>query len=218
MLKKVLIGAAAAFMFCVFHPANAVDAEASDSVKVDSSCNVTLISDHAASEEITTLQLSLNVETDTNADVSFEFDEENNVKISEYRYNKDSNLLNIYVSDSHPLFDGKDELNIGTVSAKDKNGKNVGVKVNAIKSTMNYVYNNKLETINLNVDLVSSQIKGDMNRNESIDFLDLVQLSKLLLHPDDVTPEQLAIADLNDNGEVDFLDLVLLSKKLIKNK
>ncbi len=118
MLKKILIGAFAALAFSVIHPISTMAAETHDNVHIDDSGRVTLMSDHAANDGITTLQLSLKVETKSEADISFEFDSENNIKVTEYRYDSGSNQLNIYMSDSKPLFDGS-KLNIGAVSAKD---------------------------------------------------------------------------------------------------
>ncbi|MCM1227856.1 MAG: hypothetical protein NC320_10635 [Clostridium sp.] len=145
MLRKILIGAAAALMFCALRPVNA---EAKDIIEVDDSNKVILTSDHAASEEINTIQLSLNVETDADAEVTFEFDSENTAKVSDYRYNKESDCINIYLSDTSSLFDGKDSLDIGTVSAVNKKGKNVDVKINAAESSLKYVYNNTLFSVN----------------------------------------------------------------------
>lgn len=144
MLKKILIGTAAVLMLSVFHPVNTMAVEAKSSVKIDESNAVTLTSKQAEGDEINTIQLSLYVETDGTADVSFAFNPENSVKVSEYRFNAASNCLNIYMSDTDSLFDGTDSLNIGTVSAKDKNGNDVNVRVSAKKDALKYVYNNTL--------------------------------------------------------------------------
>lgn len=145
MLRKILIGVAAALMFCVLRPVNA---EAKDIVEVNDSNKVILTSDHAASEEINTIQLSLNVKTAADAEVNFEFDSENIAKIADYRCNNESNCINIYLSDTSSLFGGKDSLNIGTVSAVNKKGEDVDVEVNASKSSLKYVYNNTLVSVN----------------------------------------------------------------------
>lgn len=61
------------------------------------------------------------------------------------------------------------------------------------------------------------KIPGDLSKDGTIDFLDLVQLSKLLLPGAKISNEQIAIADLDGNGKLDFLDLSNLAKELIKN-
>lgn len=67
------------------------------------------------------------------------------------------------------------------------------------------------------VTVIKAPLKEDFSGDGTVDFLDLVKLSKLLLPDAEVTSEQLSLADLNGNGKLDFLDLVALSKELLKN-
>lgn len=60
-------------------------------------------------------------------------------------------------------------------------------------------------------------LTGDFSGDGTIDFLDLVQLSKLLLPGAKVTNEYISLGDINGDGKLDFLDLVALSKELLKN-
>lgn len=156
MIKKILIGAASALMLCIFRPMSTMAAETNDSVKIDESGYVTLTSDHASKDEINTLRLSLEVSTDVDSDISFEFNPENNAKISEYRFNADSNQLNIYMSGTETLFLDSDTLDLGSIVATDESGNNVAFNVNATTDSLKYVYNNELITPDLDVDIVTT--------------------------------------------------------------
>ncbi|MDE6020138.1 MAG: hypothetical protein K2H01_03950, partial [Ruminococcus sp.] len=159
MLRKVLIGTAAFLMLSVLNIANTMDAEANSNIKIDDFSTITLIPDNEESDSINTIKLSLDVETDIDADVYFEFNPENSAKISEYRYNADLNCLNIYMADTNSLFKGTDSLNIGSVFAKDEDGNAVDVKVSARKDSLNYVYNTELvydEDIEINTNPVTT--------------------------------------------------------------
>ena len=158
MIKQILIGAFSAFMLCVIKPTGAMAAEKNDSLKIDDSGNVILTSDHTEDDNINTIQLSLNVEPDSDADVSFRFNTENKVKVSEYRYNADSNELNIYMSGTESLLNNKDSLNIGVIEAKNKSGKDADFKVSVAEKPLKYVYNNKVISDDVDVDIVTKPI------------------------------------------------------------
>lgn len=147
MLKKCLIGAFAVLAFTVIGPVNAMATETYDNVAIDDAGRIILQSDHATNDGITALQLRLNVETKVEADISFTFDPEINSKVSEYRYHPESHQMNIYLSDSQPLFDGTDLLNIGAVSAKDTAGNAVSVTIHEVEDSLQYVYNNALISV-----------------------------------------------------------------------
>lgn len=144
MFKKVLIGAFTALSLGVILTLGIGAAEASSNIKIDETGNVMLVSDHEETEGVTALQLSLKVDSDVDADVSFEFNSENDIKISEFRYHDDTNCLNIYIADSKPLFDGVDMLDLGTVSAKDIDGNSVDVQIEVVKDSLKYVHQNTL--------------------------------------------------------------------------
>ncbi|MDE5557600.1 MAG: LPXTG cell wall anchor domain-containing protein [Ruminococcus sp.] len=153
MLKKFLMGTFAALAFSAVYPVNTMASEAYDKVNIDESGFITLTSDHAANDRINTLQLVFKVETEDGSDISFEFDPENNIKVSEYRYDSKSNQLYIYMSDSQPLFDDSDLLNIGAVSAKDTAGNNVSVTINEVEDALKYVYNNAVTSVDADFDI-----------------------------------------------------------------
>ncbi len=144
MLKKVLLGAFTALSLGAIVSLNIGAVEAANNIKIDEAGNVILVSDNEETDGVTALQLSLKVDSDIDVDVSFEFNSENDIKISEYRYHEETNCLNIYISDSKPLFDGEDILDIGSVSAKDIDGNSVDVEIDVVKDSLKYVYQNTL--------------------------------------------------------------------------
>lgn len=153
MLKKFLMGTFSVLAFSAVCPVNTMASEAYDKVNIDESGFITLTSDHATDDRINTLQLVFKVETEEGSDISFEFDPENNIKVSEYRYDAKSNQLYIYMSDSQPLFDDSNLLNIGAVSAKDTAGNNVSVTINEVEDALKYVYNNAVTSIDADFDI-----------------------------------------------------------------
>jgi|GEM_PF-5266645 dockerin type I repeat./ricin-type beta-trefoil lectin domain len=217
MLKRILIGAFTALTLAFLLPTNAMAAKESDNIRTDDSGNITLISNHAAKDSVTTLQLSLEVKTDTDAKVSFEFSSENNAEIAEYRYHPESNCLNIYICSSEPLFDSSNKLNLGTVSAKDKSGNPVSVNVNAVDDSLKYVYHTNLVAGTLN------NVKkgtGDINQDGSFRISDAVLLQKYLLgtlkSDETFTKEKYCAADLDGDGSVDSNDMALIRRMLIE--
>ncbi|MDE7121361.1 MAG: LPXTG cell wall anchor domain-containing protein [Oscillospiraceae bacterium] len=115
-----------------------------NSIEIDASGNVIVTSDQETTSKVTALQLSLKVEADPDTEISFDFNPENSMKISEYRYHEDTKRLNIYMADANSVFDSLDSLNIGTVSAKDAEGNAVDVKVNVVKNSLKYVHGDVL--------------------------------------------------------------------------
>lgn len=159
MKKSILIGAFSALIFCcVTRPANVNADEINNSIKIDDSGNVTLTSDYTENDDITTLQLSLNVETNKDADISFKFNTEDIAKVSEYRYNAELNELNIYISGTEALLNGKDPLNIGVIEAKDKSGEKADIKVSVPEKSLKYVYNSKIIEIDPEVDITTKPV------------------------------------------------------------
>lgn len=155
MIKQILIGAFSALALCIINHTSAMAAEINDSVKIDAYGNVTLTSDHAENDQVNTLRLSLNVEAADDTDVSFSFNADSKAKITEYRYNAESNELNIYMSGTETLLNNTDTLKIGVIEAKDKSGNDAYFKVNASEEPLQYVYNNKLLTNKLEYDITA---------------------------------------------------------------
>lgn len=144
MLKKVIMSAFTALSLGAILSLNTGTAEAASNIKINEAGNVLLIADQEKADGITSVQLSLKVDSAVDADVSFEFNSENDLKISEYRYHDDTNCLNIYIADSKPLFDGEGPLDIGAVYAMDIDGNAVDVQIEVVENSLKYVYQTTL--------------------------------------------------------------------------
>lgn len=155
MLKKVLMGVFTTLSIGIMLSLNTSSAKALSNIKIDESNNVQLIANYEDISEVTAVQLSLKVDSDVDADISFEFNSENSIKISEYRYNAKTNCLNIYMSDSKSLFNGDETLDIGTVSAIDAKGNAVDVRVDVVEDSLKYVYQSVLENDEFEVDIAT---------------------------------------------------------------
>lgn len=151
MIKQILTGALLALILCIVRPTDTAAAETGSLVKIDDSGYVTLICDSEDKDGVNTLQLSLNIETESEADVSFKFNDDNNVKISEYRYNEDSDCLNIYMSGTESFLN-EAPLNIGCIIVSDKSGNDVAFNASAAEESLKYVYNNKLVKNNIELE------------------------------------------------------------------
>ena len=56
---------------------------------------------------------------------------------------------------------------------------------------------------------------GDFNSDNSVDILDVLGLSDLLLFGAEPTDYQLFISDLDGNGDLDIMDLILLVNQIL---
>lgn len=217
MLKRILTGVFAALTLTFLIPANAMASKESDSIRTDDSGKVTIISNHAAKDSVTTLQLSLKVKTDTKAEISFGFSSENDAEIAEYRYDPETDLLNIYICSSEPLFDNSNQLDLGIVSAKDKSGNTVSVNVDAVEDSLKYVYHTNLVAGTLNN---VKKGNGDINQDGSFRISDAVLLQRYLLgnlKSDEIfTKEQYLASDVNGDGFVDSNDMTLVRQMIVK--
>ncbi|MCM1528615.1 MAG: hypothetical protein NC093_01300 [Alistipes sp.] len=124
--------------------AGAAESEAESSIMIDESNSVSLASENAGKDGITAIQMSLRVETAADAKVSFGFNQENNTKITEYRYHDDTDILNIYMADPEPLFKDSDIMELGSVMAEDLQGNPVDVRITATEDSVSFVSQNNL--------------------------------------------------------------------------
>lgn len=146
MKKNLIKFAFTALMFGMFFSVNTVTAKATSDIEIDDSNNISISSEDASNDGITAMQFSLKITPkDENGltNVSFEFNEDNDVKVAEYRYHRDTNTLNVYMADSAPLFDSdSDTLDIGNVSAKDSTGKEVTIRIDVDADSLTMVSQN----------------------------------------------------------------------------
>ena len=169
MKKRILISMFVALAFGMIQPMGAmatdidnidspedevVEIVPQDTVKITNSGQVSLISNHAELDNINTLQLSLQLDSDiVIANAYFNF-EEINAKVATYRYKADSNQINIYISGTKNLFiDDSDGLVLGTVVAEDEDGYAIPVKLSVVEDSLKYVYLNQLQVYDVTTEI-----------------------------------------------------------------
>lgn len=154
MKKRFIKCMLTAFTFGLLMSLNtlATGAEADSSIKISGSGNVTLMSDNAEQDGITALQLGLQIESEKVADAVFNFSTENTPKIMDYRYNKDTKVLTLYIADSEPIFKGSDSLNLGGVYATDADGNSVDAKISVKENSLKFVSQNNVTDKTYSVD------------------------------------------------------------------
>ena len=122
-----------------------VQAEGSDGFELDGTGTVTLRSQHAAKEEISSLQFSLTVDSAEAAQVEFEFGQ-NNARIAEFRYDENAKQLNIYMAGVDALFaENTEALTIGKIILRDNSGNAVDGTVSVVENSLQYVYGEELK-------------------------------------------------------------------------
>lgn len=122
-------------------------AESGDGFRLDSSGQVTLDSDHAAKEGISSLCFSLTVEAGTGDTVTFEFSG-SNASVAEYRYDANQKKMNIYMAGTDPLFAGEAQsLDIGRVVIHGGDGGEGSAVVGVAEGSLQYVYGSKAKTM-----------------------------------------------------------------------
>ena len=128
-------------------PSMRVLAAGRDGFRLDDGGTVTVVSQHAAKEEISSLGFSLLVESENADKVEFQF-EESNAEILEFRYDEDTKKLNIYVAGTERLFaEGTDSLTIGRIIVQDENGGEASARVSVVEDSLQYVYGAELKTM-----------------------------------------------------------------------
>lgn len=144
MRKYSLAVFLAVFIFA-FLPSMQVQAEGSDGFELDGTGTVTLRSQHAAKEEISSLQFSLTVDSAEAAQVEFEFGQ-NNARIAEFRYDENAKQLNIYMAGVDALFaENTEALTIGKIILRDNSGNAVDGTVSVVENSLQYVYGEELK-------------------------------------------------------------------------
>lgn len=122
-----------------------VHAESGDGFRLDEQGTVTIVSEHAAKEGVSSLQFSLSVNSADAAKVEFQF-EGNNARIADYRYDKDQQRLNVYLAGVDALFAEKaDSLTVGRLVVLDGNGGNASAAVSVVEDSLQYVYGTELK-------------------------------------------------------------------------
>lgn len=165
MRKQLIKLAFTALTFAVVMSFNTMAAEnetetessTQSSIQTDNSGNITLVPEGSAKDNATVFKLSLKVEPEAeNADeanVTFNFSSVENVKVAEYRYNPETNILNIYMADSEPIFkDTVSSMDLGNISAKDDDGNSIRFNVAATEDSLQFASGSKIITDSAGID------------------------------------------------------------------
>lgn len=124
-----------------------VRAESSDGFRLDEQGMVTVVSEHAAKEKISSLTFSLSVEAQGAEKVEFRFNQ-SSAKVVEFRYDKEQKELRVYVSGTEALFGAQqDALSLGQISVLDGNGNAVAADVSVVEGSLKYVYGSEQRTM-----------------------------------------------------------------------
>ncbi len=139
-MKKYLINIISVLFLLAALPPAGVRAAGRDGFRVDEKGTVTVVSQHAAGEGISSLGFSLNVEPEQAASVGFQF-EGSSAEVLEYRYDKETQKLNVYIAGTEALFaEGAEALTIGRVTVQDESGGEAAAKVSVVEGSLQYVY------------------------------------------------------------------------------
>lgn len=109
---------------------------------------VSLTLSQAAKEEISSIQISLNVKPNTDkAEIAFIPNENLKVKICESRYHSDTGILNIYAVGTEPIFDKSNPaVTLGTVKLSCSDPMGASANVGFVKGSLKYVRGGTLLT------------------------------------------------------------------------
>lgn len=167
-LRNILIG----LSLSVCLPSMGVLAAGRDGFRLDEGGTVTVVSQHAAKEEISSLGFSLLVESENADKVEFQF-AGSSAEILEFRYDEDTRKLNIYVAGTERLFaEGTDALTIGRVIVQDENGGEASARVSVVEDSLQYVYGSERKTMQ-KLDLPEAvqigSVRGDSSNDPSDD-------------------------------------------------
>ena len=144
-MRKYMLAAFLAVFVFAFLPSMQAQAQSSDGFELDGTGTVTLRSQHAAKEKVSSLQFSLTVESAEAVQVDFEFGQ-NNARLAEFRYDENEKKLNIYMAGVDALFaENTDALTIGKVIIRNGSGEEAAAKVSVVEDSLQYVYGTELK-------------------------------------------------------------------------
>ncbi|MCI9073020.1 MAG: hypothetical protein HFH80_09530 [Lachnospiraceae bacterium] len=146
MKKYICFMMISVFLFAALLSLRA-QAASGDGLRLDNGGTVTVVSQHAAKEGISSLCFSLSVESANGASVEFQFGE-SKAKILDYRYDAASGSLKVYLAGTEALFaEGTDALTVGKIKVLDGSGNEVTATVSAVENSLQYVYGTEVKTM-----------------------------------------------------------------------
>lgn len=157
MRKRLLQGMGAMLLGLLLWtlPVSAADQGAVTLTATGSGASAVLSWPEGTEKEIRSLQLGFQAEGAQQAELSFEFDAAIGSRIKEYRYQKDTGLLTLYISGSENLHTG-DSLTLGEIKASVKEG-SVTFSLRAVPDS--------LKLVNAASDMQSAEL-GTVNQVE----------------------------------------------------
>lgn len=142
-MRNVMI---AFLLLALLRPLRAL-AASGDGLRLDQGGTVTVVSQHAAKEEVSSLCFSLSVESANAARVEFEF-EDSRAKIKDFRYDQATGSLKVYLAGTEALFaEGTEALAVGKIKVLDGSGNEVTATVSAVENSLQYVYGTEAVTM-----------------------------------------------------------------------
>lgn len=115
-----------------------------NNIIINESGKISVVSDKSGLNGVNAIQFSLKVTPEEAAKISFDFNQNNDIKVYDFRYHEGTNIMNIYLADSKPIFSNSDSLEIGSVTAKNADGNNAVVKVEAVENSFKLVAQNNI--------------------------------------------------------------------------
>lgn len=112
------------------------------SIIIDPANNVSVVSPDAVNEGIKAVSVSMDIkpsdENDMIEKVEFEFADQNNAKIAEYRYHEDTGQLNVYMADENTVFRAN-KMQLGSVKALDANNNKIDIDITLPEQALSMV-------------------------------------------------------------------------------
>lgn len=138
-MRKYIVKALMIMALFVFFSPLSAHAEEAEGLRVDDKGQVIFVPDGTFSEDVSTFGFSLYVKPSVSAEVEFWFDESNG-KIREFRYDKETGKLSIYIAGTEALMEeGVQSLTIGSIAVTDGNGSPATAMVSMGAGSLKYV-------------------------------------------------------------------------------
>lgn len=147
VMRKYMRNIMIAFLLLALLRPLRVLAASGDGLRLDQGGTVTVVSQHAAKEEVSSLCFCLSVESANAARVEFEF-EDSRAKIKDFRYDQATGSLKVYLAGTEALFaEGTGALAVGKIKVLDGSGNEVTATVSAVENSLQYVYGTEAVTM-----------------------------------------------------------------------
>ena len=145
VMRKYICNILIALLLLALLPPLGVRAASGDGLRLDEEGNVTVVSQHASKEGVSSLHFCLSVESTNAAGVQFLFGE-SRAKIKDFRYDEATGYLKVYLAGTEALFaEGADALTVGKIKVLDGGGNEVTATVSVVENSLQYVYGTEVK-------------------------------------------------------------------------